>query len=185
MAVIEDGVNESVDLTCDILDVVEHELAHRASKESVLLNVDDAVVRHDPDIEIPVDEVLKEKEPRVQKEDACSEDEEGEVGAVAEEVRGAVLDREIDGKGEQNCKDEPNEEGKHGKPMTTKEEDRPFVVRGIEDATEVDHVRGREIGRCVLRWFTSRYFFVETRITEERNDRMALIELKLFNVDVR
>jgi hypothetical protein len=163
-SVAENGMNESVDFAGHILDVVEHEFAHRSPEQSVLFNIDDAMIGDDPDVKPPVDKILEEEQPRVQKEYAHAENEEGEARWVAQELRCAVFNGEVGHEREEERKDEPEQKRKDGKPMTTKEENRPFVLLGIEDSAEIDHC-----GWLMSLFACSLFGFLESRINQQAN----------------
>jgi len=138
-SVSEDRVDESADFARYVLHVVEHKLARRSAEEPLLFNVDDALIRDDPHVEVPVDEILEEEEPRVEEEDARAEDEEGELLGDGEEFGRSELNGGIDAEGENEREEESERERERGQPMAAEEEDRPFVLRVAEEAAKGDH----------------------------------------------
>lgn len=55
IAEVEDGRDEAIDRSSDILDAREAELAYTAREEPLLFDVDDAFVRDNPDVEVVID----------------------------------------------------------------------------------------------------------------------------------
>jgi len=58
---VEHGSEEAFDFACDILGAIEAELGDRAMEKAGLIDVDDAFIGYDKDIEPIVHEGLKEK----------------------------------------------------------------------------------------------------------------------------
>ena len=61
ITVIEHGLNKAFDFACDILCAIETKFGYGAVKESRLIDVEDAFVGHDKNIEPVFHECLKEE----------------------------------------------------------------------------------------------------------------------------
>lgn len=82
IAEIQDGWEKSLDLARRVLDTEEENFAHMADEETSLLDVDDALIGDDPDIEVIVDPSEETEEPEKDKERVFDEEKERPINAT-------------------------------------------------------------------------------------------------------
>lgn len=139
IAVPECGLEKSIRGARDILDIVEAELAHDASEESVLFDIDDALIRDDPHIQVPVDEVLEDEEPRKEEEDASTHHDQGVLRFIRQHVRHAELQDGIADEREEEHECRAEHERNEHEPMAAQKEDDVLICFGVGEACEVNH----------------------------------------------
>ena len=103
IAVIEEGLEEPMDFHGNILDAGELELAHFPREEPALLDIDDAVIGDDPDVEPDIDPGEKRVEPGEEKDGVLDKEEKRAVFG-GEEVG------EEDGERDEGEEEHPHEE---------------------------------------------------------------------------
>lgn len=63
VAIIEESRNDSFDIRGDILDLFQAEFAGLSGEKAFLFDIDDALIGHDPDIEIIIDPYDEKSDP--------------------------------------------------------------------------------------------------------------------------
>lgn len=82
VAIIEESRNYAVDVSGDILDLFHAQLTSFSGKKAFLLDVDDALVSHDPDVEIVIDPNDEKSDPNEHEEQVADEGEECPIHLV-------------------------------------------------------------------------------------------------------
>lgn len=124
IAIIEKGLEETVDVDGNILDAGELELAHFPGEEAVLFDIDDAVIRDDPGIEPDIDPDEKDIDPGEEEYRVLDEEEEGTVFGCEEGRKNHRKGDEAD--------EEYSHEAEDGEKVN--EDIEPVAVRYLENA---------------------------------------------------
>src|SRR5688572_23363969 len=86
VAKVKQGFCNAFDRACDVLHAVETELGNGTGKETGLLDVEDALVGNDPDIQIVVHEILEQEQPGKEEKRRAAENNEGHHHGICNEL---------------------------------------------------------------------------------------------------